>query len=461
VIGNDGAVGGREVLSVSDLAARVKRLLEQQVGSVWVQGELSNFRVVASGHGYGTLKDERSQVRVALFRHALGVLGFAPENGMQVLLRGRVTLYEARGEYQIVGEWMQPVGAGAAAVALRQLKARLGAEGLFDEARKRPLPFLPRRIGVVTSPTGAALHDVLRVLGRRYENIHVLLSPCKVQGAEAPGEIVDAIGLLAGAPDLDLILVTRGGGSAEDLTAFNDERVVRAIASAPVPVVSAVGHEVDWTLADLAADLRSPTPSAAAEMIVREKAALAEKVGALDLRLASAVEAGLDSLRRRLAESGRRLVHPRRRLEQTAQRLDEMRERLARAGRRLVSERGAGLAAARGRLMLLAPAGKVREGREAAGAALARLEAGLRHRISLARAELGGTAGKLESLSPLAILARGYSITRALPAYTVIRSPADAPPGSRVEIRVARGTLEAEVRPTARRKDPSRSGNGA
>ncbi|MDP3940422.1 MAG: exodeoxyribonuclease VII large subunit [Deltaproteobacteria bacterium] len=424
----------RDVLSVSDLTARVKRLLEQQIGSVYVQGELSNFRVVASGHGYGTLKDDHSQVRIALFRNTLGALGFAPGNGMQVLLRGRVTLYEARGEYQIVGDWMEEAGAGAAASALRQLHERLKAEGLFDEARKRPLPFLPRRIGVATSPTGAAIHDVLRVLGRRYENLHVLLSPCKVQGVDAPAEIVSAIELLEKAPGVDLILLTRGGGSAEDLTAFNDERVVRAIVRSPVPVVSAVGHEIDYTLADLAADLRCPTPSAAAEMIVREKSTLVENVTALDLRLAAAASSRLGDLRRRLAETGRRLLHPRRRIEQTAQRIDEMRERLARTGRRLLSDRRAALAGA---------------------SAMARLEASARHHVHLARARLQGTAGKLQSLSPLAILDRGYSITRALPAYTVVRSPAEAPPGSRVEIRLSGGALEAEVQPTGGRRGAS------
>ena len=438
----------REVLTVSDVTTRVKQLLEREVGRVWVQGELSNFRVAPSGHAYGTLKDRRSQIRIVAFRNTLGAVGFMPEDGMKILIGGRVTVYEARGDYQIVCEHMSEEGEGAAAVALRQLREKLTAEGIFDPGIKRPLPFLPLRIGVVTSPTGAALRDVLHVLARRYENVHVLISPCKVQGADAPGEIISALGLLGDVADLDVLLVTRGGGSAEDLSAFNHEAVVRAIAAARVPVVCAIGHEIDWTLSDLAADQRAATPSAAAEILVREKAALEEKVEALDRRLTVAAGDRIGAWRQRVLETGRRLVHPRKRIEQTAQRLDDLGDRLERAAAHLLVERRRMLDAARGKLHLLAPGPLVREGREAVGAALSRLASNLRHRLGLARSRMLGTLGRLDSLSPLAVLGRGYSITRALPAQRIVRRTEDAPPGTRVEITLRRGVLRAEVRST-------------
>lgn len=446
----DKAESRREVLTVSDLTTRLKQLLEREVGRVWVQGELSNFRVAPSGHAYGTLKDRRSQIRIVAFRNTLGAVGFMPQDGMKILIRGLITIYEARGDYQIICEYMSEEGEGAAAVALRQLREKLAAEGLFDPGRKRPLPFLPRRIGIVTSPTGAALRDVLHVLARRYENLHVLISPCKVQGADAPGEIISALGLLGDVPDLDVVLVTRGGGSAEDLSAFNHEAVVRAIAAASVPVVCAIGHEIDWTLADLAADQRAATPSAAAEIIVREKAALEEKVGALDRRLTAAAGDRIGELRQRAMEAGRRLVHPRKRIEQTAQRLDDLGDRLGRAVAHLLVEQSRMLDAVRGKLHLLAPVPLVREGREAAGTALSKLTSNLRHRLGLARSRMLGTLGRLDSLSPLAVLGRGYSITRALPAHRIVRSAEDAPPGTRLEITLRRGVLRAEVRSSKR-----------
>ena len=412
----------REILTVSELTARVRALIEREVGSLWVRGEISNFRIVSSGHGYGTLKDARCQLRLAIFRNSLGALGFLPEDGMEVLARGRVTVYEPRGEYQIVCEWIEPVGEGAAAVALKQLREKLQAEGLFDPERKQALPFLPQVIGVVTSPTGAAIRDVLRVLDRRYANLHVLVSPCKVQGVDAPLEIVTALRTLDERGGLDVILVTRGGGSTEDLSAFNDERVVRAIASMRVPVISAVGHEVDWTLADLAADLRCPTPSAAAETVVREKASLVEQVGALSLRLRHGICEYLVDLHAGLEQTGRRLIHPRRRLEEGAQRLDDLRERMRRAARSGVADRWVRVTNLSRTIFLL-----------------------VRHRLPLGRARLAGAMGRLQSLSPLAVLDRGYSITRTLPARAVVRSAEQAPPGTCLEITVHRGNLRARV----------------
>lgn len=432
-------------LSVSDVTARVRLAIERDVGRVWVVGELSNFRVAGSGHGYGTLKDDRSQLRLVAFRNTLGVIGFVPRDGMTLLARGTVGVYESRGEYQIVAESLEEVGKGAAAEALRQLRLRLEAEGLFDEARKRPLPFLPQTIGVATSPTGAAIRDVLRVLDRRYTNLRVLVSPCKVQGADAPAEIVAALRALEQAHGLDVILLTRGGGSAEDLSAFNDERVVRAIAAASVPVISAVGHEIDWTLADLVADLRCPTPSAAAEIVVREKTALVEQVGALSLRLLASGRTLLADLRRRTAETARRLIHPRRRLEADAQRLDDLSERLRRGASRALAESRRHLASLLARLALLSPRDAVRERRARINDGALRLGTLARHRIEVARAKLGGVAGRLETLSPLAVLDRGYSITRAIPSGAIVRGAEQAPSGSLIEVTVRRARLTARV----------------
>jgi exodeoxyribonuclease VII large subunit len=433
---------------VSDLTLRVRAAIERDLAHLYVRGELSNFRVVGSGHGYGTLKDDRSQIRLAIFRNTLGVLGFVPENGRTYVAGGRVGVYEARGEYQIVCESLVPDGEGAAAVALRQLRERLAAEGLFDRERKRPLPFLPRTIGVATSPTGAAIRDVLRVLDRRFTNLRVVVSPCKVQGADAPLEIVAALRALEAVRGLDLILLTRGGGSAEDLSAFNDERVVRAIASAPVPVISAVGHEIDWTLADLVADLRCSTPSAAAEMVVREKAALAEQVGALGLRLAAAARDLLGDLRARAQAIARRLVHPRRRLQEIAQRLDDLGERLRRASARALADSRRRMAVASARLALRSPGARVVEEHARVASLLARLEVSACHRIAMGRERLAGAAGRLDSLSPLAVLDRGYSITRSLPSEAIVRAASDAPPGTRLSIRVRRGKLVVRVEET-------------
>jgi exodeoxyribonuclease VII large subunit len=441
----------REILTVSEITARVKRLLEREVGSVWIRGELSSFRVAASGHAYGILKDARSQIRAILFRNTLGILGFAPQDGMEMLVRGRVSVYEPRGDYQIICEWMEPFGRGAAALALEQLKKKLAAEGLFDPERKRDIPYLPRRIGVVTSPAGAALRDVLRVLSRRYANLHVLVSPCRVQGADAPGEIASALRLLDEVKALDVVLLTRGGGTAEDLSAFNHEAVVRAIASCSAPVVSAVGHEIDWTLADLAADLRCSTPSSAAEHVVREKSVLEERLGALSRGLKGAARDLLEDLRRHIAEGRHRLVHPRRRLEQAAQRLDDLGGRLGRGAGRALERRRQQRDAIAARLLLLSPLARLREGRDAAEGARSRLEACMGHRLAVAHATLAGTAGRLETLSPLGVLDRGYSITRNSATKRIVRAPAGAPPGTPLEIRVQRGVVHARAERAAGR----------
>ena len=261
----------RQVFSVSELTATLREVLETRFAEVWVEGELSNAKVWTTGHLYFTLKDGGSQIKGVMFRSALRYLKFKPEDGLHVIVRGRISVYDPKGEYQIVAEHMEPHGYGRLQLAFDQLKKKLAAEGLFDTARKRPLPALPRRIGIVTSIDGAALRDIIRVLRRRYPNAHLIIAPSRVQGEDAAGEIVRALRQIARIHGVDVVIVGRGGGSLEDLWAFNEEKVARAIAACPVPVISAVGHETDFTIADFVADLRAPTPSAAAEMVVRRK----------------------------------------------------------------------------------------------------------------------------------------------------------------------------------------------
>ena len=273
-----------KVFTVSSLTEQIKDLLEENFDFIWVEGEISNFRKPASGHCYMVLKDEKAQLRAVMFRTQSRYLKFTPEDGTKVLAQGRIAVYEPRGEYQIILDYIEPVGVGALALAFEQLKKKLAAEGFFDEAIKRPLPFLPQKVAVITSPTGAAIRDFLKVIQRRFANIEITIVPVKVQGDEAAKEIVEALKTVNRELDVDVIVLTRGGGSLEDLCAFNQEELAHAIRGSRIPVVSAVGHEIDTTISDLAADLRAPTPSAAAELLVVEKEALKEQIGRASCR---------------------------------------------------------------------------------------------------------------------------------------------------------------------------------
>src|SRR6266581_1563950 len=290
----------RRVYTVSELTASIKTTLEEGFPMMWVEGEISNLRTPGSGHAYFTLKDEGAQISAVLFRGRGRRLRFGLEDGMQVLAFGGLDVYAARGQYQLVVEMMEPKGLGALQLAFEQLKRRLEAEGLFDEGRKRPLPAFPRVIGVVTSPTGAAIRDILNIIGRRFGNLRILIAPVRVQGDEAPGEILQALLNLQEVVELDVIIVGRGGGSIEDLWAFNDERVARAIAGCRVPVISGVGHETDFTIADFVADLRAPTPSAAAELVVQEKLQVARALVSLYEALKQAMASRLERERARV-----------------------------------------------------------------------------------------------------------------------------------------------------------------
>jgi len=436
----------RQVWTVSELTRRIKDVLEERFPAFWVEGEISNLRVPSSGHAYFTLKDEGAQIKAALFRNRIRRLRFEPRDGLSVLAFGGLEVYGPRGEYQLVVELLEPKGLGALQLAFEQLKARLGAEGLFDPGRKRPIPRFPRKIGVVTSPTGAAIRDILNIITRRFADLHILVYPVRVQGEEAPGEIVQAIRELGGLGDLDVIIVARGGGSLEDLWAFNEEAVARAVAGSKVPVISAVGHETDWTITDFVADLRAPTPSGAAELVVQEKEALVREVSLLYGRLLRSVPQQLARLRAQVESLARRrvLTDPARPLRDWQRRCDDL-------GTRLVSGIWAGHRHARQRVLggtislrSQSPLARIVNCSKIVDQLDGRLRTGAAHALASNRQRLQGALGQLESLSPLAVLRRGYSLTR-LPTGEVVRSVRQAGPGSAVQVLLHEGTLDCRV----------------
>ncbi|MCC7417351.1 MAG: exodeoxyribonuclease VII large subunit [Acidobacteria bacterium] len=418
----------RRVLSVTELTVRVRDCLEGAFAEVWVEGELSNCRVWNTGHCSFRLKDDAAQLGGILYRSALRYLRFKPADGLRVVARGRISVYEPRGEYQMVCEHMEPQGLGALQLAFEQLKERLQAEGLFDPARKRPLPALPRKIGIVTSLDGAAIRDIINVLRRRYANAHLIVRPARVQGEGAAAEIARGLRAIVRVPGVDVVIVGRGGGSIEDLWAFNEEPVARAIAHSPVPVISAVGHETDVTIADFVADLRAPTPSAAAELVVAAKDQFSSRIDRLGDRLRAAARRRVQMLARRVhAAAGRpafagyagRLASTRRRMGELARQLEAFG-----VDRRLAAIRSR-LAAADGRM--------------------ARAVAGRRHRAAL---RLGTSVGRLETLSPLAVLGRGYAVAWNADRTRVLRDAAGVAPGDALTVTLAKGELDCEVRRT-------------
>jgi exodeoxyribonuclease VII large subunit len=435
----------RRVLTVSELTWRIKEQLEAEFTGLWVEGEISNLRSPTSGHVYFTLKDEAAQLKAVLFRSRLRHLRFEPTDGLKVLAFGTLDVYAARGEYQLVIELLEPQGIGALQLAFEQLKARLDEEGLFDLSRKRPLPLLPQKIGLVTSPTGAAIRDILNIITRRFANLHILIAAVRVQGDEAPREIVEAIQSLNRVPELDVIIVARGGGSLEDLWAFNDEAVARAIFASEIPVISAVGHETDSTIADFVADLRAPTPSAAAELVVREKETLVRNVVQLRSRLRSAMGQRLDLLQERLVwlQSRRVLTDPGRPLRDLARRLDDLAWRLPLALRRQGERAGGRFQNARDNLLLLSPLATITNRAKILEQWRDRLERAGRQDVLSRAARFRGAVGQLESLSPLAVLGRGYSICRV--GERIVRSAREAAPGDMVNVLLHRGELECRV----------------
>jgi exodeoxyribonuclease VII large subunit len=439
-------------LTVTQLATLAREALEQELGRVLVAGEISNLRPAPSGHLYFTLKDDRSQLRCVMFRTAAQLLVFSPADGQEVIVRAQVSLYPARGDLQLYVDRLEPCGRGALQLALEQLKQRLAAEGLFAESRKRGLPFFPRHVGVATALRGAALHDVLVVLRARCAALHVVVRPMRVQGPGAADDIVAALDDLNAHPRLEVLIVGRGGGSIEDLWPFNEERVARAIAASRLPVISAVGHEIDLTIADLVADRRAPTPSAAAEIAVPRAADLAARVERCATCLGDALRRHCARERRRLASVARRVRDPRLRIVDLRERAAGLADRIARAMRRRLQITHAALDGTVQRLELQHPATRVATLTRAVALGRRRLELAADHRLRDSRARVARAAGSLQDLSPLAVLQRGYSLTRRWPDAAIVRDAATLAPGDEIEITFAAGRARARIARRRRRR---------
>ncbi len=427
------------------MTGSLRASIEGQFSDVWLEGELSNLRAPGSGHVYCTLKDKTSQIRAVLFRSSVGRLRFALQEGMQVIVRGRLTVYEPRGEYQIVVDTVEPKGIGALQLAFEQLKEGLAAEGLFDQDRKRPIPTFPKSVGVVTSLTGAALRDILAVLRRRWPTIHVLIAPVQVQGESAGRQIAEALAALNDWGSVDVIIVGRGGGSLEDLWSFNEEIVVRAIAASRAPVVSAVGHEIDVTLADFVADLRAPTPSAAAESVVPVLAEIVERLRELTVRTGQMMLRHCAFERQRLDAGIRGVTDMRFRLQEASQQTDDMVDRLRELLQRVLASGRERVHEAQRDLSGLNPILTIKEGLATVPQFSKRLEGQMGVILVQHRHRIHATLAQLNTLSPLAILARGYSILQTVPAGQILHRAGDVETGQELEAQLARGRLSCRV----------------
>ena len=459
---------GKRVFSVGELTRRLKGVVETTFPRIRVEGELSNFKVYASGHAYFTLKDNEAQIKGVIWRTALGRVRFEPKDGDQVVVTGKISVYEPRGEYQIVVDAMEPKGLGALQAAFEALKKKLIAEGLFADARKRPLPRIAWNVGIVTSPSGAVIRDMIRTLNRRFPGLRVVLAPVAVQGEEAAPQIAQALADLNRLGGLDVIIVGRGGGSLEDLWAFNEEIVARAIAASAVPVVSAVGHETDFTIADFVADRRASTPTAAAEMVAPERDAVedfvdqavrrmtaeltdlvegyAQRTDEFGERLAGGIRRTAQSFRRRIEAAARHLaaLSPAQRLKHDRQRLTVAETKLTHALTRLAEKRRAGFEAAAGRIEVLRPIRWVERADERTARLEQRLAVAMTRGIDARSALFRSTVGKLDAYSPLAVLSRGYAIVTDEKG-AVVKSAGAVKDGDSIALRLADGSVEATV----------------
>ena len=390
----------RRIFTISELTEEIKTILETNLYYVWVEGEISNLRSPMSGHSYFTLKDEGAQIKAVIFKGQARFIKFKPADGLHAICRGMVSVYKERGEYQLILDYIEPKGIGALQLALEQLKEKLSKEGLFDTQRKRFLPLLPQNIGIVTSPTGAAIRDILKVFERRFANIGILIYPVRVQGIESAREISQGIRELNKTPGIDVIIIARGGGSQEDLWAFNEEIVARAIYDSKAPVVSAVGHEIDWTIADMIADLRAPTPSAAAEMVIRSKEEFKDRLTAITSQLGYCLRDIISDQRIFLHRLERGLIDPSRRLKEIRLRLGDMVDRFTVA---------------------------------------------MSHSLEMVKKDCQHLAERLNILSPLNILGRGYSITRKIPSMAVLHDSKDVQAGDDVNVILAKGEIFCKV----------------
>ena len=436
------------IYTVSQLTAEIKDIVESGFGEVWVEGEVSNLRVPPSGHWYFTLKDESSQIQAVVFRSQARFIEFEPEDGLRIVVRGRLSVYEQRGQYQVIVDFMEPRGVGALQLAFDQLKRRLEAEGLFDPGRKKPLPFLPKRIGIVTSPTGAVVRDMLTILERRFERLGVLLYPVRVQGEGAADEIAGGIAYLDRHTDVDVIVVARGGGSMEDLWAFNDEAVARAIERAHKPVVSAVGHEVDFTISDFVADVRAPTPSVAAELVVRNKADLLFHLESLRDRLVKRIQAVLKGEKNFWLGLDARLRDPRRRLVDLRLQGDDLLGRLVAGTRRMLDQKRTRLGGMEREVLYRSPLSHIGQLRDRVEQRTGKLERAARGDLEMRRRAVERSMDRLEAMSPLNILRRGYSIVRRLPSMDIVRDSRALQRNDRVDVKLHQGGLVCRVEST-------------
>jgi len=436
-----------EIYTVTRLNEDVRTLLEQAFALIWVEGEISNLAQPRSGHMYFSLKDAQAQVRCALFKNRALRLRFTPENGAQVRIRARIGLYAPRGEYQLIAEHMEAAGDGALQRAFEALKAQLSAEGLFAPERRRPLPKLAKRIGVITSPTGAAIRDFNSVLKRRFPALPVLIYPVAVQGSGAAAEIADAIARAEQRGEVDVLVITRGGGSLEDLQAFNDERVARAIDACQLPIVSAVGHEVDVSIADFVADQRAATPSAAAELLSPDMQAIQQALGSQQSRLTQRLRHGLRQTHQHIERLAQRLAaqHPGRQLRERAQRLDELEQRLIYATQNRLSRPQRALQTLDQRLNAANPQRSIQQWDIRCATLAQRLHSGWDERVALYRARLQENARALEAVSPLATLQRGYAIVERLSDGQIVRQADAIAPGERLRTKLGRGEVISEV----------------
>ncbi len=437
----------RRIWTVRDLVSTVRTHIEREYGDVWVEGEISNFRAHDSGHLYFTLKDQNAQIRAVMFRSSARLLRFRPENGMQIVLRGRVTIYEERGELQISAEYLEPKGAGALQVAFEQLKAKLEAEGLFDSSRKKAIPVLPSRIGIVSSPQAAALRDILNILRRRHGSANVLIFPAQVQGEAAALEVSAGVRYFNKARNVDVIIVARGGGSAEDLAAFNHEGLARAVASSEIPIISAVGHETDFTIIDFVADRRAETPSAAAELVIRSRQEVEEQAEGLQQRLVRAIRYRLLMGRQVLTELAQHGAFARMMdaINQRQQKLDDLQYRVDRAERQILERSRRRLESASAAVRhynLRRILASIRKELEAQAGTMV---AAMRTSLLRSQSRLDQLASQLQALSPVAILERGYALVFDSRG-NLLKNAAQVKVGDEISARLAKGSVTATVK---------------
>lgn len=435
-----------DIYTVSRLNSEVRLTLELQFQQLWLVGEVSNFVAAASGHWYFSLKDQAAQVKVAMFKQANRYATVRPQNGQQVLIRARISVYEPRGEYQLLAEFIEPAGAGLLKQQFEQLKAKLAAEGLFAPERKRPLPANPRRVGVITSPTGAAVRDIITVLARRAPGIELIIYPCQVQGETAAAQLRNMLSTAIRRNEVDVLIIGRGGGSIEDLWCFNDEALARAVADCPIPIVSAVGHEIDFALTDFVADVRAATPSAAAELVSPDQSQYLAALTQLQQRLSRAVRRQLAQQQPRLMQLQQRLqqLHPQRRLEQQQQRLDELQLRLQRRMQQHLQTARRQHSYLQQSLQHLSPAKAIKQQQLQLQQLAKRLQQAQQQQLKYSSQQLARLSAQLHTVSPLATLARGYSISFDS-QQQALTSSAQLKVGDAINTRLAQGSFNAVV----------------